>query len=404
MVHVGEFIIGDEEKKAILDVLDSGRITEGANVREFEKAFAKYTNSKYSVLVNSGTSGLIAGLKALDYNYSLLANKRNKVITSPLTYVADANAIVLAGFEPVFVDVDPDTYIITPENIQELLDSSDNPESYSIILPVHLMGNPCDMDKLQNIADEYDLKIFEDSAQAHGSLYKGRKTGSLADLSIFSFYVAHNIQVGEMGAVNTDDRELYRLLIKIKANGRACDCPVCLRSEGKCPSLSTSDSYSKDPRFSHEMIGYNFKVMEFQAALGLVQLRKADNIMQSRLDNVKYLNEKLSSYSEIIQLPVFGSDISYLAYTIVIKKPEIISRNSFQKKLEESGIETRPLFGCIPTQQISYEYLKEKYDGKLINADYLGKNAFYIGCHQYLTKGDLDTIVEAFEKILDPVI
>ena len=140
--------------------------------------------------------------------------------------------------------------------------------------------------------------------------------------------------------------------------------------------------------------------MEFQAALGITQLKKADWITQKRNENVKYLNEGLEEYSDVLQLPKYSKDISYLAYPIVIKKPDIISRKKLRSELEKRGVETRPLFGCIPTQQPAYKYLKEKYEGKLPNAEYIGKNAFYIGCHQYLEQEDLDFVIEKIKATM----
>ena len=400
-VRVGDFRIGEEERKAINDVLDSGNISEGENVRTFEKEWAKYIGTKYAIAVSSGTSALIAGLTALRYREELGINKGMKIITAPITYIATSNAIVLSGFEPVYVDVDRETFGLTPENIKAHLEEVDDTNEYSLILPVHLMGYPCDMDEINKIAKEYGLQTFEDSAQAHGTIYNGRKTGSLSLLSSFSFYIAHNIQAGEMGAVTTDDQEIIRLIKKIKANGRVCDCPICRRSEGKCPRLASykgEDDF--DPRFTHDLIGYNFKTMEFQAALGITQLKKANWITKKRNENVKYLNDGLEEFSEVLQLPKYSKDISYLAYPIVIKKPDVISRKKIRYELEKRGIETRPLFGCIPTQQPAYKYLKKEYEGKLPNADYIGKNAFYIGCHQYLEQEDLDFVIRVFKEIL----
>ena len=400
-VRVGDFRLGEEERKAINDVLDSGKISEGEKVREFEKEWANFIGTKYSIAVSSGTSALIAGLIALRYREELGINKGTKVITAPITYISTSNAIVLSDFELVYVDIDRETFGITPENIKAHLEQIDDTNEYSLILPVHLMGYPCDMDEINKIATEYGLYTFEDSAQAHGTIYKGRKTGSLSLLSIFSFYIAHNIQAGEMGAVTTDDQEIIRLIKKIKANGRLCDCPVCRRAEGKCPRLASykgEDDF--DPRFTHDLIGYNFKTMEFQAALGITQLKKADWITQKRNENVKYLNEGLEEYSDVLQLPKYSKDISYLAYPIVIKKPDIISRKKLRSELEKRGVETRPLFGCIPTQQPAYKFLKEKYEGKLPNAEYIGKNAFYIGCHQYLEQEDLDFVIEKIKATM----
>lgn len=403
-IHVGDFRIGKEEKQAVNEVLDSGRISEDKKVREFEKGFAEFIGTKHSILLNSGTSALIAGLTALKYHKDLDIKTDQKIITTPLTYIATSNAIVLSGFEPVYVDIDKETFGITPENIKAHLEQINDIDNYSLILPVHLIGYPCDMNEINKIAKKYGLHVFEDSAQAHGSIYKGKRTGSLSLLSAFSFYIAHNIQAGEMGALTTNDQEINRLVKKIKAHGRMCDCPICTRATGNCPKiLAYKGEDDFDPRFTHDLVGYNFKTMEFQAALGLVQLKRVDYIIKKRQENVKYLNEGLEECSDILQLPKYSDKISYLAYPIVIKKPEIISRKKLRLELEENGIETRPLFGCIPTQQQAYNHLKEKYIGKLPNAEYVGRNGFYIGCHQYLEQEDLDYIIKSLEKLLAEV-
>jgi CDP-6-deoxy-D-xylo-4-hexulose-3-dehydrase len=400
-IRVGDFKIGDEEKRAITEVLDNGQISEGMKVREFEKLFADYIGTKHAVAVSSGTSALMAGMVAMIYAENIAVNPGTNVLTTPVSYIATSNALVTTGFNPVYVDVDRETFGITPENIKKHLEEVDDIEQYSFILPVHLMGHPCDMDEINKIAMKYGLQVFEDSAQAHGTIYNGRKTGSFSLLSAFSFYIAHNIQAGEMGAITTDDLEIIRLIRKIKANGRMCDCPICKRAEGKCPRLAAYNGEDDfDPRFTHEFIGYNFKTMEFQAALGITQLKRADWITERRRDNVKYLNESLEDFSDLLKLPKFDQNVSYLAYPIVINNPDKLSRRKLRKELEAHGIETRPLFGCIPTQQPAFKYLKKDYEGKLLNADYLGKNAFYVGCHQYLTQEDLDYTINVFKKIL----
>jgi len=404
VIHVGDFILGDHEKSAINEVLDSGRLSEGKKVREFEIAFAKFIGTKYAIAVSSGTSALIAGLTALLYSPEPRVKPGTKVITSPVTYIATTNAIVKTGLTPIYVDIDKKYFGITPENIKEHLETVDDTEQYSLVLPVHLMGYPCDMDEINKIAKKYGLQTFEDSAQAHGTIYKGKKTGSLSLLSDFSFYIAHNIQAGELGAVTTDDYDIVRLIKKIKANGRMCDCAICTRTTTGCPRIKNykgDDDF--DPRFTHDMIGYNFKTMEFQAALGLSQLEKADWITRRRQENVKYLNEELEKYSDIFQLPEYFDTVSYLAYPIVINKPEKISRKKLRTALEKMDVETRPLFGCIPTQQPAYNYLKNQYEGKLPNAEYIGLNAFYIGCHQYLERSDLDQIIQTFDIIMKDV-
>jgi dTDP-4-amino-4,6-dideoxygalactose transaminase len=394
-IRVGDIRLTDEEKKQINEVVESGRLSEGPKVREFESLWSKFIGTKHCTVVNSGTSALIAGVYVLLYDQRFPKIKKgSKVITSPVTYIATSSALALAGLEPVYVDIDPKTFTLDVNQIEELLAKGD-PEEYSMILPVHLMGYVNDMDAINELAKKYDLVVFEDAAQAHGSIYKGRKAGSLSLLADYSFYIAHNIQVGEMGAVVTSDRLIQENLKRIKANGRVCACPVCTRSKGICPY---SDQ-EFDPRFTHDFIGFNFKLNEFQAAIGIPQVKRVEEIIAKRQANVEYLNSKLSKFESELQLPVFSKDVSYIAYPIVIKD-NAINREELMRKLEDKGIENRPLFGCIPTQQPAFSYLKSKYTGKLPNADYVGKNGLYIGCHQYLSQADLDLIVEVFEQVL----
>lgn len=394
MINIGDMKIGDAEKNCIMEILSSGRISEWKKVKEFEHRWAEFIGTKHATVVNSGTSALIAGLTALKYS-NYIEKEQTKILTTPLTYIATSNAIVTSGFEPVYVDVDSKTFGITPENIKEHLEQANDLSEYALILPVHLMGYPCDMNRINKIAHKHGINTFEDSAQAHGSTYEGKKTGSMSLMSIFSFYMAHNIQVGEMGVINTNDNELSNLIRSIKANGRMCTCDVCTRSAGKCP-YSSSDF---DPKFTHSVVGYNFKTMEFQAGIGILQLERFDENYNIRNFNVKYLNEGLECVSDKLQLPIHSKNVSYLGYPMIIKDRSI-NRHELQKKLESKGIETRPMFGSIPTQQPSFKHLKKQYNKKLPNADNIGKNGIYIGCHQYITKNELDYIVKTIKEVV----
>jgi len=400
-VPVGDFKILDDEKTAIIDVLEKGKISEWKKVREFERLFARYVGTKYCLATSSGSSALLLGLLALKYDERFPKVRDGaKIITSPVTYIATSNAIMLSNMEPVYVDIDKRTFKLIPEEIERLL-AEENPDRFAGILPVHLMGYPNDMDEINEIAEKHNLVVFEDSAQAHGTVYKGRKAGSLGLLASFSFFIAHNIQAGEMGCVTTNDARLSTLMRQLKANGRLCKCYVCTRSQGKCPILDKYQGEDDfDPRFTHEYIGYNFKTMEFPAALGVCQLRKADWIFKRRQQNVRYLNERLERHACLFYLPSYSEDISYLAYPMVIKEGAGLSRLWVRNKLREKGVESRPLYGCIPTQQPAYSQFKDRYQGKLPVADYVGRNGFYIGCHQYLGKEELDYIVESFQDML----
>ncbi|MBT9173996.1 MAG: GDP-perosamine synthase [Syntrophomonadaceae bacterium] len=398
-VRIGDIVIGEDEKMAVNEVLASGRLSEGPKVKEFESLWSRYIGTEYCVAVNSGTSALLAGLFALlaDNRYRKV-KKGAKVITSPVTYVATSNAIVLAGMEPVYAEINPATFALDVEQVEDLL-KAQNQDEYAVILPVHLMGYPNDMDSINYLAEKYNLVVFEDAAQAHGSLYKGKKVGSLSLLADYSFYIAHNIQVGEMGAVVTSDEEISRLIKRIKANGRVCACAVCVRGEGKCPYRNAAF----DPRFTHEYIGFNFKTTEFQAALAVPQIKKADAIIRARQNNVAYLNRELAEFAEIVQLPVYSEEVSYLAYPLVIKD-NAVSRKELMRNLEQRGVETRPLFGCIPTQQPAYDYLRQQYADKLPVADFIGSNGFYLGCHQYLSQEDLVHSCESFRLAINDCI
>ncbi|MEM2839591.1 MAG: DegT/DnrJ/EryC1/StrS family aminotransferase [Thermoplasmata archaeon] len=401
LVTVGELRLEGAEKKAISEVVDSNRISEGPKTSRFEEEWAKYIGTRYSVSLNSGTSALIAGLTSLLHHSKYRVSSGSKVLTTPLTYIATSNACVIAGFEPVYADIEEETLCLSPENVKSALEGMDDPSECSVLLPVHLMGYPCNMDSMIRIAQKYGLVIMEDSAQAHGTLYRYKKVGSLSALSAFSFYIAHNIQAGELGAINTSDIEICKLVRKIKTNGRMCDCLTCTRNTTGCPKMNLSnDAEDKDPRFAHEFIGYNFKAMEFQTAIALTQLKRIDRIIRKRQENVKYLNEGLESFSGIIRLPRYDKNVSYLAYPLIIEKNAKIPRKKLRLALESRGVETRPLFGCIPTQQKAYSYLKKKYAGKLPVAEYVGANGFYIGCHQYLSREDLDHVIKSFKEVL----
>ncbi|MCG2790801.1 MAG: DegT/DnrJ/EryC1/StrS family aminotransferase, partial [Actinomycetia bacterium] len=359
-IPVGDIKFGNEEKKEIFEVLESNRISEDKKVFKFEREWSKFIGTEYCVTVNSGTSALIAGLTALIYDSRFPKIKKGtKIITTPTTYIATSNAIKLVGMEPVYVDVDPVTFSMLPDQIEKLLKKSKDIDKYGAILPVHLMGYPCDMDRINAIAKKYNLIIFEDASEAHGTKYKSKTVGTLSLLASYSFYIAHNIQLGEMGAIVTNDKEIFRLLKKIKANGRLCDCLICTRRFGHCKHEDKNPNSDNDPRFLHDIIGYNFKTMEFPAALGLVQLKKINEIIKKRQKNIKLLNEGLEKFSNILQLPIYSDDISYLACPIILKDNSYINRKKLRQKLEEKGIESRAFFPCIPTQQPAYNYLKE---------------------------------------------
>jgi CDP-6-deoxy-D-xylo-4-hexulose-3-dehydrase len=372
MIGIGDYKTTPKDEEVVLKILKSNRLSEGKYVREFEEKWADFCGTKYAVLTNSGTSALISALEVLK-SYT---NER-RIHTTPLTFIATINAIVLAGFTPVFSDVNRKTFVLEPYYT-----------GTDLFMPVHLYGFPVEMDKFN-----YRFMI-EDACEAHGTMCGNLKAGATGIMGCFSFYIAHNIAVGDLGAITTNNKDIYLSLKQVKAHGRMCKCPVCVRNTGKCPYAGKDF----DPRFTFERIAYNFKTSEIQAALAINKLEFADEILKKRNSNVQYLNNALSG-TDGIQLPPHNPGISYLNYPVVITDPDIV-RSEFLTKLTEEGVENRPLFSCVPTQQIAYSHLKEEWTDRLPNAEWLGERGFHCGIHEYLTREDLDVIAEAIKKCL----
>ena len=405
IIRIGDFKSTDKIINAALSVLKSNHITEGKVTSEFEHNFSEISGKKYNVAVNSGTSALISAFDALKFKYGV--NTDSQVITTPVTYIADVNAIIHSGLTPTFVDIDIPSLLITPDKIKEKIDEieDDNEESVSGILPVHLFGQMCNMPEINSIAKENSLFVLEDAAQAHGSTYNNSIAGSFGDASIFSFYVAHNMIAGEMGVVSSDHQSINKYVKSIKSNGRVCTCDVCKRSEGKCPYQNKT----QDPRFTHQYIGYNFKTTDLISSIALSQIKDIDKIITKRENNIRFLNceiEDITSMFHLPELPKFGDKISYLAYPMVLKQEysESVNIAKFRRELEQNGIETRPIFPSIPTRQPAYHKFKDTYKEALPNAEYVSDNGLYIGCHQYLSLDNLDKIVKTIDKILSNIL
>jgi len=393
-VRIGDFSYGAEERAAINQMMDENAVSEGWRCRQFEQDFARHIGSNHCVTANSGTSAGMLIFQALKYHSKIGAKEGKAVLTSPLTYIATANAFVTLGFRPAFCDIRLDTFSMDEEKAKEHFEEND-PEGYCAVQPVHLMGFAVEMDRINAVAKKHGLSVVEDSCEATGTKFKGKRTGTWGTAGWFSFYIAHNIQVGEFGAITTDDSELAERMHRLKGNGRVCYCTVKEVEEGKCQH----QNLGFNPRYLHDMIGFNFKPMEFQAALALVQLKKAEWIMKKRQENLKYLNDALSKLSGELRLPKYSSDVSYLGYPLIIESKKI-GRDKLSLELTKAGIENRPIFNCIPTQQKAYAHLAKEYAGKLPNAEYVGRNGIYLPVHQYLTQEQLDYMAATLAKTM----
>lgn len=377
-IRIGDLKFERAEKEALFKLINTdGRITEGEYTKKFEKRISEYVGTRYATGVNSGTSALLTALLAIKYS-SQKKNLGEYIITSPLTYPATINAILFAGFKPLFVDIE-DNFCISTEKIEDKL--VEHKENISGILPVHLLGFMADMAKIKKISERHNLFLVEDCAESFGSMQKNKNCGSFGDASIFSFFASHTIGVGELGCMLTNNPKLYELANEIKDNGRR-------------------DANGKERcNFLFDSKGLNFKTTEFSSLLGYYKLGKVKQVIQKRQENVKFLNDAFEKISDNFILPEFSKDICYFSYPLIIKNRKF-NRLKIIEELYKSSIEARTLFGCLPTQQKAFSEFKSQYSGKLPNSESVGKNAFYLPCHQYLTKENLNYLADAFLKIV----
>jgi dTDP-4-amino-4,6-dideoxygalactose transaminase len=254
-IPIAKPIIGKEEKKAVNRVLASGMLAQGKEVEEFEKRFAKYIGTKHAIATTNGTSALMLALVGL--------NIKGEVLVPSFTHVSTATSILYAGAKPVFVDIDPDTYCMDPADAKKKI--TDKTEA---ILPVHLYGQPCQMDELRDLAQRDELYIVEDACQAHGAEFKGKRVGSLGDAGCFSFYPTKNMTTGEGGMVTTDND---MLALRMRA----------YRDHGQ------------EQKYCHTTLGYNFRMTNIHAAIGIEQLKKLDRFNKARQANAKYYNKAI---------------------------------------------------------------------------------------------------------------
>lgn len=390
-IPIGDFPLGAEEREALQRVIDSGRISEGKEVRAFEDEFAAYVGVRHCVAVSSGTAALMVGLRAMIASKQFQFSEGSRVLLPALTFIATANAAKLAGLRVFFGDIEPGTMGLSPDALDGFRGE--------LVLPVHLMGYSASIEALRAKCAEKGAFLAEDAAEAHGTTVGGKQVGTFGLWGAFSFYIAHTIQAGELGAVVTDSLEIAQVARRLKAHGRECACRICTRSTTGCPYLERGD-----PRFRSLYCGYNFKPMEFQAALARVQLRHVEANIGRRRVNVQILNGRLVGLQEsgLIEPFAVQEGAVHMAYPLMLKRRGY--RDRVVAELERQGVEARPLFGCVPTQQPAYEGIKSCYKGRLPVAEHYGADGFYVGCHQYLTDEDVNRMAETITDVVTQVV
>ncbi len=396
-VTVGTVKVGPKAIGLVVKALETGRISGGALVQRFEQKFAAYFGDISATAVSSGTDAdTVAYASLFDYG----AERGDEIIVPALAFVSVANSAMHVGLKPVFVDCDRDTYNIDPAKIEAAI----TPRTRAIVA-VHNFGRPCDMDAIMDIGRRHDITIIEDCAEAHGAKYKGFLLGTIGAMGTFSFYVAHILTTGEGGMIITDNPQRAQIFRSLRAHGRGCVCRVCILNteSAYCSMRFSTDENGEtiDSRFYNERIGFSAKMNEMEAALGIEAMEQIDDIIASRREIMAYFNETFEPYSDWLQLFEEGPDeyISPLSYPMLVKPGAPFTRSEITKFLEKRGIDTRPAFGCIPTQQPAYAWMGYK-PGDFPEAEYVGKNGFYIGCHQNIDEEDRVYVVEIFRKFL----
>lgn len=411
-------LLGFEEMANMIDATLDMWLTAGRFNDTFETEFAKYLGVKYALTTNSGSSANLLAISALTSHKlgERSLKKGDEVITVAAGFPTTVNPIVQNGLVPVFVDCEIDTYNIDVTKIEQAV--SDKTRAIFI---AHTLGNPFELNKIKEIADKYGLWIIEDSCDALGAEYEGQKAGTIGHIGTYSFYPAHHITMGEGGAVVTNDKELYRILMSFRDWGRDCFCKpgkddTCKRrfqmQLGNLP-------YGYDHKYTYSHTGYNLKITDWQAACGVAQLRKLPDFLKKRSENALYMNQKLNDLSEYLILPQVNGNVkpSWFGYLISVKPEAPFTKQALVEYLEKNGVGTRQLFaGNILRQPMFVESeipmrignsdlifsneLNDDYYKLLPNTDFIMNNTFWVGIFPALGKKELDKTCDLIHKFI----
>ncbi len=411
-------LLGFEEMANMIDATLDMWLTAGRFNDTFETEFAKYLGVKYALTTNSGSSANLLAISALTSHKlgERRLKKGDEVITVAAGFPTTVNPIVQNGLVPVFVDCEIGTYNIDVTKIEQAV--SDKTRAIFI---AHTLGNPFELNKIKEIADKYGLWIIEDSCDALGAEYEGQKAGTIGHIGTYSFYPAHHITMGEGGAVVTNDKELYRILMSFRDWGRDCFCKpgkddTCKRrfqmQLGNLP-------YGYDHKYTYSHTGYNLKITDWQAACGVAQLRKLPDFLKKRSENALYMNQKLNDLSEYLILPQVNGNVkpSWFGYLISVKPEAPFTKQALVEYLEKNGVGTRQLFaGNILRQPMFVESeipmrignsdllfsneLNDDYYKLLPNTDFIMNNTFWVGIFPALGKKELDKTSDLIHKFI----
>lgn len=377
------FKFGIKEKKYIAEVIKSHRLSYGHWSQKLEQVFAKEHDSKFAIFSNSGTSALHMALAVMKEKYKW--KDGDEVIVPAVTFIATSNVVLFNKMVPVFVDVDSKTYNIDPNKIEKAIT-----KNTKAIIPVHLFGMPADMDPIMKIAKKYKLKVIEDSCECMFATYKGKKVGSFGDIGCFSTYVAHFLVTGVGGLAITNNLELAVMMRSFMNHGRDS---IYLNIDDDNNLSSGKLSIVVEKRFSFVRLGHSMRATELEAAIGVAQFEGKKENIAARRQIAKFYTENLADLHNFIQLPYVPKDRdhNFMMYPIVLKNKH---KRDLVNFLEKRNIETREMVPLInqPIYKKFFGNIEEKYPV----AKWINRSGFYIGCHPYLTKKEIQYIVDTF--------
>lgn len=353
MIPISKPWIGDEEKKEIERVLESGMLASGEWVKKFEQEFARYVGTKYAVATTNGTQALILALMAIGV-------KDKDVIVPSFTFIATATSVIAAGGRPVFADIDERTYNIDPSELKKKIT-----DKTVAIIPVHLYGQPANMDEITEFAESRNLWVIEDAAQAHGAEWNGKKAGALGDIAAFSFYPTKNMTTGEGGMITTNNEEFVEKIELLRNHGQK-------------------------ERYNHISLGWNFRMTNIAAAIGLVQLKKLDIANDLRRKNAKYYDENLDG---IVETPYVDSRAKHVYHQYTIK-------TKHRERLVESLTKHEIGYGIYYPRGVHEQPVMKElgFSASLPITERVCKEVLSIPVHPLLKQNELEKIVDVIKK------
>ena len=404
----------DKEYIAAVDTLLEGWFIMGKDAREFELEFPKHLGKSDGILTNSGSSANLLMLAAAASKRGYDLPKGSGIITPVVCFPTTVNPIIQSGFTPIFVDVDLPSLNLNLDEVEYHLQR--DPSIRGIIF-AHVLGNPPDMDRLMDLVKKYDLIFFEDSCDALGSYYDGKKLGSFGHMSTCSFFPAHHMTLGEGGFVATNDRKARMVLASIRDWGRACYCntmkPGSVTQGTACGNrfrnwLPGMKDAVYDHRYVFDEIGYNLKPLELQASIGLQQIKKLPVMDEARRKNHSKLNEIFGKYEKYFYLPsaTEKADPCWFGYLLTVKEGAPFSKDELVRYLEGKRIQTRSYFSGNILAHPGYAHLAASYEDinkRFPNAAIATTNSLFLGTFSGITKEKLDYIGDAVDAFFDEI-